>query len=192
MFAPSQRQAIAAQLGRLLTSIHSFPLERARELDLDEQDPDDFGDYLETNPNALPTVERLVYPCISASERRWLETLFTRYIALIRQQPFETRVTHGDMWTHHVIVDPVAQTLAGVIDFWGRIADPANDFKAFEHYGNDFVQRSCGTTRSRLIRYSRLGVSSTPVTTKSSSWPGPWSGETRRRLARDRNHFTPT
>ncbi len=44
------------------------------------------------------------------------------------------------MWTFHIIVDANKHVLSGVIDFWGRIADPANDFKAFEYYGTDFVQ----------------------------------------------------
>lgn len=139
-FASEHRQTIARQLGQVLSRIHAFSVDRARQLGLDEQNPSDFGDYLESNPNAWPKVERLVYPYISTSERRWVEVLFARYIALIREQPFETRVIHGDMWTHHIIVDPIEPSLAGVIDFWGRIGDPANDFKAFEHYGSDFVQ----------------------------------------------------
>jgi hypothetical protein len=43
------------------------------------------------------------------------------------------------MWVFHIIVDPHRRVLSGVIDFATRIADPAKDFKAFEHYGRDFV-----------------------------------------------------
>jgi hypothetical protein len=44
------------------------------------------------------------------------------------------------MWVFHIIVDPNRHMLSGVIDFATRIADPAKDFKAFEHYGRDFVK----------------------------------------------------
>ncbi len=65
--------------------------------------------------------------------------LFADYIDNIRATPFTTTVTHADMWVFHIIVDCQSHTLSGVIDFGLRIADPANDFKAFEHYGQAFV-----------------------------------------------------
>ena len=46
---------------------------------------------------------------------------------------------HSDMWTYHIIVDPDKHTIAGIIDF-GEESDPANDFKAFEYYGKNFVK----------------------------------------------------
>ena len=92
------------------------------------------------SPNAFPEYKNVVYPYISQKERNWIEKLFTDYIALIRETPFPISVTHSDMWTFHIIVDAERHLLSGVIDFWGRIADPARDFKAFEYYGKDFVR----------------------------------------------------
>ena len=139
-FTKKELMDIAAKLGKFLNAVHSFSLEEAREMELDEVDPKNFWQYMEQNSNAFPEYKKVVYPHVSKIERTWIEKLFTEYIALIKKNLFPIRVTHSDMWTYHIIVDPDKHALAGVIDFWGRINDPARDFKAFEYYGNDFVK----------------------------------------------------
>lgn len=138
-FSSHEMTAIAHKLGAFLSAVHSFPIEKARELNLDELNPDDFGAYMEKNPSAFPKYKKLVYPHVSKEEQEWIEKLFTDFISLTKAKPLPLRVIHADMWVFHIIVDPELHILSGVIDFWGRIADPANDFKAFEYYGKDFV-----------------------------------------------------
>lgn len=138
-FSQQELLTIAAELGRFLSALHSFPVEEARALGIDELDPSEFGDYMERSERAYPLLKHLVFPHVPEPEREWIETLFTEYIALVKANPFPTMMTHSDMWVFHIIVDPNAHTLAGVIDYSLRIADPARDFKAFEHYGHDFV-----------------------------------------------------
>lgn len=139
-FSHDERMAVARKLGNFLSAVHSFSKEEARKLEIDEMNPKDFWEYMEQNPNAFPKYKKLVYPYISTEEKSWIEKLFTNYISLIKHEPFKTKVIHSDMWVFHIIVDPEKHTLSGVIDFGPRIADAANDFKAFEYYGNDFVQ----------------------------------------------------
>lgn len=139
-FTKEELMVIAQKLGEFLSAVHSFPAEKARRIGVDEMDPSDFWAYMEQNENAYPKFKRLVFPHISKDEQKWVEKLFTDYISLIKKTPFKTRVVHSDMWVFHIIVDPQKHTLSGVIDFGPRIADPANDFKAFEYYGADFVQ----------------------------------------------------
>jgi aminoglycoside 2''-phosphotransferase len=139
-FSHLELMQIAKKMGEFLTAVHSFPLDKARALGIDELDPTDFWEYMEQNPNAFPKFQKSIFPHISKEEQIWIEKLFTDYISLIRHNPFQTKLTHSDMWTFHIIVDPEKHILSGVIDFWGRIADPANDFKAFEYYGDDFVK----------------------------------------------------
>lgn len=139
-FTHNQLMEVAKKLGGFLSVVHSFPLERARKLGLDETNPDDFWQYMEQNSDAFPKYKEGVYPYVPKQEQEWIERLFTDYTALVKETPFPVRVTHSDIWTYHIIVDPEKHTLSGVIDFWGRIADPARDFKAFEYYGNDFVK----------------------------------------------------
>lgn len=139
-FSHEELMQVAKKLGEFLTAVHSFPLEEAQKLDIDEMNPDDFWEYMEQNSNAFPKFKKLVYPVVTKKEQEWIEKLFTNYIDLIKKDSFETKVIHSDMWVYHIIVDPETHTLSGVIDFGPRIADTANDFKAFEHYGNEFVE----------------------------------------------------
>jgi aminoglycoside 2''-phosphotransferase len=139
-FSRDELIVVAQKLGTFLSVVHSFPIERARELQLDELNPNDFWEFMEQNPTAYPKFKQLVFPHVSKEEQDWIEKLFTDFIYLAKEKPLPLRVIHGDMWVFHVIVNPIAHTLSGVIDFWGRIADPANDFKAFEYYGKDFVK----------------------------------------------------
>lgn len=133
------RQEIARQLGEYLTALHGFPLDIARSFGVDELDPATFGAYMEENALAYPFYRRTVFPSLTDGERAWVERLFGGYIAQVKAHPFAIRVTHADMWTFHILIDPRSAKLTGVLDYWPRISDPASDFKAFEHYGSDFV-----------------------------------------------------
>lgn len=139
-FSQNELMIVARKLGKFLSSIHSFQIAEARKIHLDELDPSDFWEYIQDNPTAYPHFKNIVFPHISKDEQNWTEKLFTDFIHTTKEKPLPLRVIHGDMWTYHIIVDPQKHSLSGVIDFWGRIADPANDFKAFEYYGKEFVE----------------------------------------------------
>jgi hypothetical protein len=68
-----------------------------------------------------------------------VERLFGEYIAHVKAEPFTGRVTHADMWPYHILIDQQSARVAGVLDYWPRISDPASDFKPFELYGVGFV-----------------------------------------------------
>lgn len=139
-FSRRELLAVARKLGAFLSAVHAFPISEVRKLALDELNPSDFWAYMKHNPRAYPAYRRIVFPHISRREQVWIERLFDDYVAQIRERPFQTKVTHADMWTYHIIVDADKHELTGIIDFWGRIADPASDFKAFEYYGQEFVR----------------------------------------------------
>lgn len=136
-FTNAQLMGLARRMGLFLGALHSFPLERARALGVPEMDPTTFWLYMQET--AYPRYERVVFPRLSKTARDWIRALFAEYVAAIRRTAFKTTVTHSDLWVFHIIVDPHRRLLSGVIDFATRIADPARDFKAFEHYGRDFV-----------------------------------------------------
>ena len=138
-FSHDEMMTIARQMGQFLTVLHAFPLERARELGMDEMDPTDFWEYMKFNPNAYPLVRRTLFPVVPDAERRWIEELFESFIERARRTPLPLVVRHSDMFPYHIIVTPDRHELSGVIDFSWRIADPAGDFKAFAYYGRDFI-----------------------------------------------------
>ncbi|CAA9549705.1 MAG: hypothetical protein AVDCRST_MAG87-764 [uncultured Thermomicrobiales bacterium] len=138
-FGPGEMRTIARHMGAFLTTLHALPLEPARALGMDEMDPTDFWDYMENNPNAYPRVRQTLWPVLPPEERAWIARLFEGFIARARRTPLPLAIRHNDMHPYHIIVDPAFHELAGVIDFTWRIADPANDFKAFDHYGPEFV-----------------------------------------------------
>ncbi len=142
-FSTEHLRTIANKLGQFLTALHSFPLDIARALGVDELDPATFGDYMADNPAAYPYFRKMVSSSLTPHQEQWVDRLFTDYVALVRAHPFSVRVTHADMWPFHILVDPQSETLTGIIDYWPRIADPAKDFKAFEAYGADFVATVC-------------------------------------------------
>ncbi len=137
-FTIKELMTIAEKLGKFLTTLHSFSLDEARKLNIDESDPSTFWQYMEQN--LYPKFEKTVFPHIPSEEQVWIKKLFDSYISTIKANPFELRLIHSDMWVFHIIVDPEKHVLSGLIDFGLRIHDPANDFKAFEYYGSDFVQ----------------------------------------------------
>jgi len=139
-FTSEELSNIAQELGKFLSSVHSFSIEEARHLKIDEMNPKDFWEYMEQNENAYPKFKRVIFPHISETEKKWVEKVFADFIALVKENPFQTKVIHSDMWTYHIIVDLDNHKLSGVIDFGVRIADPARDFKAFEYYGSNFVK----------------------------------------------------
>lgn len=138
-FSVEECCAIASALGAFLTALHRFPLATARALGVDELDPATFGAYVEEDPRAYPYYRQTVFPYLTAQQRQWVEHLFGEYIGRVKAHPFPVCVTHADMWTFHMLVDPRSAKLTGVLDYWPRIADPARDFKAFEYYGPEFV-----------------------------------------------------
>lgn len=138
-FAADERLAIARQLAAFLKALHGFPLDRARAFGMDEMDPYDYRTFMEFHPNVWPTVQAVLWPVIQPRQRAWIETLFEGFIAQRWQTPLPLAVRHSDLFPYHVFVDPNAHRLSGVIDFGWRIADPANDFKAFSAYGPAFV-----------------------------------------------------
>ncbi len=139
MFSDDAMMTIARQLATFLNTLHAFPLSRAREIGMDEMDPTDFWEYMAFNPNAYPLVRQVLWPVVPAEERIWIERLFEEFIEDTRRTPLPLTVRHNDMFHYHIIVNLPEQTLSGVIDFNWRVADPAGDFKAFEYYGQSFL-----------------------------------------------------
>ena len=142
---------VARELGRFLGELHSFPVERARDLGVPqgelEPDLDDFRER--------------VLPLLDPGERRTAATL----LAEPETFSFAPVFIHGDLGPEHLLVD--GSRLSGVID-WSdaRIGDPAIDFAWLLHgttdaFAGELVRAYYGTVdadlRRRTLFFHRLG-----------------------------------
>lgn len=133
-FTKDELLTIAKQLGVFLTAIHSFSLEKAKQLGIKQIDSFD------SCQKRLTKIKKKVFPYIVEHERRWIVTLFEDFLRIITKTPIKSVLTHSDLMPEHIIVDPKTHTLSGIIDFGDiLIADPAYDFTFLARYGRDFL-----------------------------------------------------
>jgi aminoglycoside phosphotransferase (APT) family kinase protein len=116
----SHGRSIAATLGELLTALHGVPAGRMADLvDTDDQPK---ARWLREAAQAYATVAERV----PAAHRPAVE-------AFLHAPPPADRhglaFSHNDLGIEHVLIDPAAWTVTGIID-WSdaAIADPAHDF----------------------------------------------------------------
>ncbi|MFE2537248.1 phosphotransferase family protein [Streptomyces sp. NPDC059371] len=112
--------SIAATLGELLTALHAVPIERLAGLvDADHQPPAEWRH--EATENYVTVAGR-----IPAAYRRPVEAFLD---AAPPHDEWTPAFSHNDLGIEHVLIDPVAWTVTGIID-WSdaAIVDPAYDF----------------------------------------------------------------
>jgi aminoglycoside phosphotransferase (APT) family kinase protein len=143
-------------LGRFLSALHRFPVERARSLGVPYFDPAAWRAHFEGFCGVL---RQRVLPLLAHDERERAEELFAEVSGL----HFEPALVHGDLGPEHVLVRE--GRVAGVID-WSdaRVGDPALDFAWCLHGTSKAaaaaIARSYGLdagTRERSLFYRRLG-----------------------------------
>lgn len=131
-------EGIAKDLGGFLSTLHSFPVDEARQMDMEAlKGAQDYGEYFK---HFLEKDRKAFFSLLSIKEQEWIEQSVQDFYDLTRDHPFELTVTHSDMLPEHIIIDSDKHTLGGVIDFSPRIADPAYDFKFFDRYGEAFLK----------------------------------------------------
>src|SRR3989344_8930860 len=133
-FSKMDLLTIAQQLGSFLTTVHSFPIEKAKQLGI--QQIDSFDSW----QKRLRKIKKVVFPHISKNEQQWVVKLFEDFLKIIGKVPIKSVLTHSDIMPEHIIVDPEVHTLSGIIDFGDiLIADPAYDFTFLARYGQGFL-----------------------------------------------------
>jgi len=121
-------------LGSFLTTVHSFPIEKAKHLGI--QQIDSFDSW----QKRLIKIKKEVFPHIDENKQQWIITLFNNFLKTIAKVPIKSVLTHSDIMPEHIIVDTKIHTLSGIIDFGDiLIADPAYDFTFLARYGQDFL-----------------------------------------------------
>jgi aminoglycoside phosphotransferase (APT) family kinase protein len=112
--------SIAGTLGELLTALHAVPVDRWTDLvDTDNHPP---AEWRREAAETYTTVAEQV----PAVHRRSVQTFLD---APPPHDGFAPAFSHNDLGIEHVLIDPVAWTVTGIID-WSdaAIVDPAYDF----------------------------------------------------------------
>jgi aminoglycoside phosphotransferase (APT) family kinase protein len=143
-------------LGRFLSALHRFPVERARALGLSYVDP---AAWRERLGGLCDDFRRRVFPLLSSDECRRADTVFARVPAL----DFVPVLVHADLGPEHVLCRN--DRVVGVID-WSdaRVGDAALDFawclNGTPWKAADAVARTYRVeddVRERSLFYHRLG-----------------------------------
>lgn len=152
-FSKDELLAVAKQLGTFFTVIHSFSLEEAKQLGI--QQINSFDSW----QKRLTKIRKEVFPHISKGERQWVVNLFEDFLKTIKKIPIKSLLTHSDIMPEHIIVDSKTHKLSGIIDFGDiLIADPAYDFTFLARYGRDFlneVYKNYGLLRDEAFEMRR-------------------------------------
>jgi aminoglycoside phosphotransferase (APT) family kinase protein len=153
--------SIAATLGELLTALHDLPIDRWNDLvDTDDHPLDEWQQ--EAAQSYMEVAEQ-----IPPMHRRPAEAFLD---AVPPHDEYAPAFCHNDLGIEHVLIDPVAWTVTGIID-WSdaAIADPAYDFGliyrdlgpvalrvALRHYRTD--ANDVAALSRRAVFYARCSV----------------------------------
>ncbi len=128
---------IAKDLGKFLTVLHAFPVKEAKAMNIESLiSVRDYGEYFRA---VIEKDKRLIRHFLTDAEWDWVVGHLMGFYELTRTHDFNFTLTHSDLLAAHILVDENTHRLSGIIDFGPRIADPANDFKQFDIYGEEFL-----------------------------------------------------
>jgi aminoglycoside 2''-phosphotransferase len=141
MRQPGQIQdRLAWQLGIFLRRLHSIPMRvlRQRRIATSEtvRSRDDWLRLLEG-------IQRELFPWMKAYVR---ESVLRRFQPLLDDEGwlrYQPALVHGDLRPHHILIEPGASQISGIIDFSASgVGDPAVDVACvLYHYGESCVVR---------------------------------------------------
>jgi len=124
---------VARQLGVFLSSLHSYPVEKARDVGVSEQH-DLVAHWQDRSRKQLRGLN---------AQKLNLDLLH-HYLENDTPVSYQgsPSLVHGDLWPLHILVDPSSGGVSGIID-WGDtfIGDPAVDFAClYTWYGKSWVE----------------------------------------------------
>src|SRR5262245_49145003 len=112
-------QRVANQLATFLRQLHSVPTGDGLP---QTAAPADRDFWMQRRRE----VAEKIYPLLLPIQRQWADDLFDAVLADPEALTFEPRLIHGDLAPYHILFDPSAQRLSGMIDFGvAGLGDPA-------------------------------------------------------------------
>src|SRR5690606_14166186 len=120
---------LGRQLGKFLTSLHTFPIDQAEAIDIPMHPP------FEKWQERYHSIEKHTFPVVSQEIAGEITRSFEQFFNSLASIEPALKVIHFDLKPDHIIVNPNTEELAGVIDFGDiEIGDPAYDFTFFARY----------------------------------------------------------
>lgn len=114
------RKALAMDLARFLSELHSFPVKTAEKLGVERENPRGYHDRI------VREYQEFVYPTLSAPDRKYAEAILQQSEDYCAEECPRV-MAHNDMHSAHILLKN--SRLAGIIDFGDKaINDPARDF----------------------------------------------------------------
>ncbi|MFA6588205.1 MAG: aminoglycoside phosphotransferase family protein [Patescibacteria group bacterium] len=136
----SKQSSMARQLGRFLTTLHAFSVNRASSLGIQKRQAG-FNSY-----DSVAYFRVHLHPHITEKEWRWVVGRLDEIQVLIRKSAFRPVVAHNDIAPTHILFDPLKGRLTGIIDFGDLgIGDPAFDFFRLDVYPRAFLDQILST-----------------------------------------------
>jgi aminoglycoside 2''-phosphotransferase len=136
-----QMPALAHELGAALTALHSFPVERARELGVIGGDA---GEWRDEYAAFYAEFQQHVFPLFAAEERERAAAMWKGFLGDAANFTFTPALIHRDLGPEHILYEPASGRLTGIID-WGDawIGDPAIDFAGiWGGFGRVFAEQA--------------------------------------------------
>ena len=144
---------LAKSIGRFLNQLHNKMLVEiyTNHFGVDYTNFIDY--YQEIWEKEYHEAESIVWSLVSDTQKKWIQTLYTRFLAKVGSFTFEPTIVHGDFDTSNVLVDPISCNLSGIIDFEEtKIFDPAIDFLFFRE-GKLFLNELMATYNGVKDKY---------------------------------------
>jgi aminoglycoside 2''-phosphotransferase len=131
---------LAEQLGTFLYDMHNIPLELVREHGVGT------SSAARTREDWLRfygALERELFPLLMTHSREWGERHFAPVLDERLSLEADPMLIHGDLGPYHILYDPDARRINGILDFGtAGLGDPADDFaNVIYGLGESFLRR---------------------------------------------------
>jgi aminoglycoside 2''-phosphotransferase len=155
----TSRDKVAQQIGKFLSAIQIFPIEKARSLGMVEN-------WNGWHEKGVRNYREVIAPQLTPAARTNTLACLDRMLA----EPFIPKVIHGDFCLEdHVFFDEQRQEISGVIDFAdATINDAAHDFQNIVEYGGkrffDAVMNHYNSAEDpTLLKRTKLRIETRPL-----------------------------
>ena len=131
----SQKLSIAAQIGKILSELHSENL-ISKVFPKITFSMESFKLYWH---NWLEKIKEIVFPVLSENQKSWVCNLFKKYLKNEKSFNFYPSIAHCDFDTSNIIIRPLNFQIQGIVDFEeAKLYDPSVDL-LFYAQGKEFM-----------------------------------------------------